>query len=70
MLKEQTKVHLGEEGFYLGPSIVEVNPRADSVRGVTSRLDGVNLREQSDPLGEIKSIRGPVSARIGTSSGI
>ena len=46
------------------PSIVEVDPRADSIRGVTSRLDGVNPRETENPLGEIKSIRGPVSARI------
>jgi hypothetical protein len=42
MLKEQTKVYLGEKGFWLGPSIVEVDPRADYLRGVTSRLDGVN----------------------------
>jgi hypothetical protein len=63
MLKEQTKVYLGEEGFCLGPSIAEVDPRADYVRGVTSRLDGVNLREQSDPLRETKSIRGPAENR-------
>jgi hypothetical protein len=45
MLKEQTKVYLGEEGFCLGPSIAEVDPRADYVREVTSRLDGVNPGE-------------------------
>jgi hypothetical protein len=70
MLKEQTKIYSGEEGFCLGPSIAEVDLRADYIRGVTSRLDGVNLREQSDPLRETKSIKGPVSARTGALSGI
>jgi hypothetical protein len=45
MLKEQIKVYLGEESFCLGLSIAEVNPRADYVRGITSRLDGVNPGE-------------------------
>jgi hypothetical protein len=45
MLKEQIKVYSGEESFCLGPSIAEVDPRADYVRGITSRLDGVNSGE-------------------------
>jgi hypothetical protein len=52
MLKKQTKVYSGEGGFCLGPSIAEVDSRADYVRGVTSRLDGVNpeeIREWATP---------------------
>jgi hypothetical protein len=74
MLKEQTKVYSGEEGFSLGPSIVEVDLRADCLRGVTSRLEGVNPGEiwgyAPSPPGETKSIRGPVKLREqATSSG-
>jgi hypothetical protein len=32
-------------GFWLRPLIAEVDPRADYLRGVTSRLEGVNPEE-------------------------
>jgi hypothetical protein len=42
MLKAQTKIYLGEDGFCWGPDLQRLNPRADYLRGVTSRLEGVN----------------------------
>jgi hypothetical protein len=47
MLKEQTKVYLNEESFYLRLSIAEIDSRTDYVRRITSKLDGVNFRKIS-----------------------
>jgi hypothetical protein len=42
---------------------MKVDLRADFIRGVTFRLDGVNLKETENPLREIKSIKGFIFTR-------